>query len=149
MEINSQAPVTAQHHIKINASSEIVWKILTDINQWNLWNPNISAAKLEGALQPGSLFRWKSGGSTIISTLQEVDSQRRLSWTGKVIGTSAIHVWTLEPREGFVVVKTEESFEGWLVSLLTGMMQKTLDTSLQKWLENLKQKAEEESAEEE
>ncbi len=149
MEINSQAPVTAQHHIKINASSEIIWKILTDINQWNLWNPNISAAKLEGALQPGSLFRWKSGGSTIISTLQEVDSQRRLSWTGKVIGTSAIHVWTLEPREGFVVVKTEESFEGWLVSLLTGMMQKTLDTSLQKWLENLKQKAEEESAEEE
>lgn len=148
MEINSQAPVIAQHHIKINASSEIIWKILTDINQWNLWNPNISAAKLEGALQPGSLFRWKSGGSTIISTLQEVDSQRRLSWTGKVIGTSAIHVWTLEPHEGFVVVKTEESFEGWLVRLLTGMMQKTLDTSLQKWLENLKQKAEEESAEE-
>lgn len=143
MEINSKAPVIAHHEIVINGSREKIWQILTDINHWNLWYPNISESKLEGLFEPNSIFRWKSGGATIISTLEEVEPQYRISWTGKAIGTQAIHVWILEPHEKGVLVKTEESFEGWLVNLLRGMMQETLDTSLQSWLKHLKQKVEE------
>jgi len=51
-------------------------------------------------------------------------------------------VWILEPIAEGVLVRTEESFEGWLVRLLKGMMQIMLDTSLQTWLEHLKQQAE-------
>ncbi|PZO44226.1 MAG: polyketide cyclase/dehydrase and lipid transport [Pseudanabaena frigida] len=142
MEINSQAPAIARHEITINASSEKVWEVLTNINDWTAWHPNISESKLEGLLQSGTTFRWKSGGMAILSTLQEVEPQRRLSWTGKAIGTKAIHVWILEPCENGMLVRTEESFEGWLVSLLRGMMQGMLDTSLQAWLVLLKQKAE-------
>ncbi|MBI4784040.1 MAG: SRPBCC family protein [Oscillatoriophycideae cyanobacterium NC_groundwater_1537_Pr4_S-0.65um_50_18] len=142
MEINLKAPAIAQHQITINATSETIWQILTDINQWATWNPNISEARLEGALKPGSTFRWKSGGTAVLSTLQEIEPQRRLSWTGQVIGTRAIHVWMLEPQGDCVIVRTEESFEGWLVQLTKGMMQRMLDTSLQEWLKHLKQKAE-------
>lgn len=142
MEINSQAPVIARHQITVNAPIETIWQILTDIDHWTNWNPNISESKLAGSLQPGSIFRWKSGGTAILSTLQEVEPQHRLSWTGKVIGTQAIHVWVLEPQEKTVLIKTEESFEGWLVRLSKGMMQRMLDTSLQVWLERLKQRAE-------
>lgn len=142
MEINAKAPAIARHEILINASSETVWALLVDVNQWSAWNPNISNAQLEGALKPGTVFRWKSGGTAIVSTLQEVDPQRRISWTGQVIGTQAIHVWTLEPQGNATLVKTEESFEGWLVRLTKGMMQKMLDTSLQSWLGSLKEKAE-------
>ena len=39
-------------------------------------------------------------------------------------------------------MKTEESMEGWLPSLLRGMMQKTLKKSIKVWLESLKRKAE-------
>jgi hypothetical protein len=59
-----------------------------------------------------------------------------------VIGTHAIHVWTIKPRDNGVLVRTEESFEGWLVSILRGSMQKMLDTSLIAWLNHLKRKAE-------
>lgn len=142
MEINLKAPVIAQHQITINAASETIWQILTDINQWAAWNPNISEARLEEALKPGSTFRWKSGGTAIVSTLQEIEPQRRMSWTGQVIGTRAIHTWMLEPQGESVLLRTEESFEGWLVVLTKGMMQKMLDTSLQEWLERLKQRAE-------
>jgi hypothetical protein len=65
-----------------------------------------------------------------------------LSWAGKVIETQAIHVWILELYENSVLVRTKESFEGWLVSLSRGMMQRMLDTSLVAWLEHLKSKAE-------
>lgn len=142
MEINSKAPAISRHEIMINASSETIWQILTDINHWNVWYPNISESKLEGLLEPGSVFRWKSGGTAILSTLQEVEPSRRISWTGKAIGTQAIHIWILEPHEKGVLVRTEESFEGWLVRLLRGMMQEMLDTSLQTWLQHLKQKVE-------
>jgi hypothetical protein len=65
-----------------------------------------------------------------------------MSWTGQVIGTRAIHTWMLEPQADSILVRTEESFEGWLVRLSRGMMQRMLDKSLQEWLECLKQKAE-------
>jgi hypothetical protein len=142
MDINSKAPAIARHEILITASSDTVWALLSDINHWSTWNSNISASTLEGALEPGTRFRWRAGGTSITSTLQEVEPQRRLSWTGKVMGIQAIHVWIIEPAGSSVVVKTEESFDGWLARLFRSTLQKMLDTSLTAWLVSLKQKAE-------
>lgn len=135
MEINLKAPVIARHQIVVNTSIETVWQILTDINQWNVWNSNISESTLKAPLKAGSTFHWNSGGTSIVSTLQNVEPPHRMSWTGQVIGTRAIHAWVLEPLGESVLVRTEESFDGWLVHLTKGMMQKMLDTSLQEWLE--------------
>jgi hypothetical protein len=142
MQINLKAPAIAQHEIIIQAPLATIWQILTDINRWSDWYPSVSQSKLEGSLAPGSVFRWKSGGTPIQSTIQEVEPQRQLSWTGKALGTRAIHIWKLEPQAEGILVKTEESFEGWLVSFFKGTMQRTLDTSLQAWLDHLKQRAE-------
>jgi uncharacterized membrane protein len=142
MDINSNAPAIARHEILIAAPSDTVWALLADINQWPTWNPNISTAALEGELEPGTRFHWRSGGTAIVSTLQEVEPQRRLSWTGSVMGIRAIHIWHLEPHGNAVVVRTEESFEGWMAQLMKPIMQKMLDTSLKTWLEHLKHHAE-------
>ncbi|PSN15023.1 polyketide cyclase/dehydrase and lipid transport [filamentous cyanobacterium CCT1] len=142
MDINPNAPVSARHQVTINAPAETIWQLLTDIDGWPSWNPNISAATLAGRVKPGSTFRWKSNGIGIMSTLQTVEPHCHLGWTGKAIGTRAIHTWELEPVGDTVVVTTAESFEGWLVRLMQGMMQNTLDTSLAAWLQSLKQRAE-------
>ena len=142
MEINPKAPAIARHEIEIDASIDRIWQLLTDVDRWTDWHPLISEAKLDGLFKVGTSFRWKSGGSEIVSTLQEVEPQQRITWTGKVFGIQAIHVWILEPQGDGAIVRTEESFEGWIVSLLKGMMQKTLDTALQNWLALLKTKAE-------
>jgi hypothetical protein len=142
MEINTKAPAFAKHQLLINAPIENIWQILTDINNWNSWNPNVSKSALQGKLAPDSIFRWKSGGITIKSIIKEVEPYQRISWTGKAIGTQAIHIWTLEPQGQGVLVETSESFDGWLVRLFKSSMQKMLDTALESWLEHLKQKAE-------
>ena len=142
MEINVKAPAVARHQILINAPVEKIWGLLSDIDHWSVWQPDISNAVLEGALIPGSVFRWNSGGTPITSQIQEVEPQRRLGWTGKAMGAKAKHLWILEPQVGGVLAKTEESFDGLIVVLLKGMMQKTLDTSLQAWLMHLKKAAE-------
>lgn len=142
MDINRQAPVTASHKIVINAPGEIVWDILTNVNSWAEWNPHISKANLEGEFAPDSVFRWKSGGFGVLSTIREVTPRSRIVWTGTAFGVKAVHVWNLTAQSGGVSVETEESFEGWLVGLMKGSMKKTLDSALTVWLESLKKKAE-------
>ncbi|MBN1397612.1 MAG: SRPBCC family protein [Bacteroidetes bacterium] len=142
MDINNRAPASTRHQIVIGAPIEKVWNLLSDIDRWPSWNPTISFSKLEGPLAPGTSFRWKSKSAPIVSILQEVIPQKRISWTGKSMGTKAIHIWELEAQGNNTIVKTEESFNGLIVKLLKGMMQKTLDQSLQEWLLCLKQNAE-------
>ncbi len=142
MDINDSAPAAARHQIDIKAPIEKVWNILSDIDRWPSWNPSISSSQLEGPLAPGTSFRWKSKSASIISTLQEVVPEKRFGWTGKSMGARAVHIWEFEVQENNVIVRTGESFDGLIVKLLKGMMQKTLDQSLQEWLLHLKKTAE-------
>ncbi len=142
MKVNREAPAFVQDEVFIEASLERVWAVHTDVDSWPEWQPDVSRAKLEGPLTVGSVFRWRSRGANVVATIQEVEPERRIGWTGKALGTRAVHMWTLTPRDGGVLIKTEESMEGWLPSLLRGMMQKTLKKSIKVWLESLKRKAE-------
>jgi uncharacterized protein YndB with AHSA1/START domain len=142
MKINPQAPLIAHREIFIQAPPEVVWKTHTDINAWGQWQPGVTLAKLEGPLAVGSTFQFKAGGLTITSTIQEVEPNQRIGWTGKAIGTQARHIWMLTPQPNGTLLKTEESMEGWLVSLLKLLMPKFLDKSLDNWLQSLKNNVE-------
>lgn len=142
MEINHQAPLVAHREIFIQVSPEVVWKIHTDINNWSQWQPGIDMAKLEGPLATDSIFQWKSGGLTITSTIQIVEPNQQIGWTGKALGTRASHIWMLKGHNGGTMLTTEESMEGWLISILKLIMPKFLEKSLDTWLQSLKSKAE-------
>ena len=96
----------------------------------------------DGSLAPGSEFRWKAGPGTIVSTLQEVEPPRRVTWLGRTLSIKAIHGWRLEPRDGGTHVETEETYSGLLARLLRGQLQKTLDEALEEGLQHLKLEAE-------
>ncbi len=142
MEVNRQAPAVARDEVFVEASPQRVWALQTDVDSWPAWRSDVSRAELEGDLAVGSVFRWRSGGFSVVSTVREVEPERRLVWMGKALGTRAVHSWVFEAREGGVLVRTEESFEGWLVRPLKGTMQRTLEGSLRTWLEDLKRTAE-------
>jgi hypothetical protein len=93
-------------------------------------------------VQPGTEFRWKSGGRSIVSRIQEVEPGRRIVWTGRSFGIRAIHVWTFGEREGGVWVQTEESFEGLVVVLIGGAIRIALGSTLQRALTALKKECE-------
>jgi uncharacterized protein YndB with AHSA1/START domain len=130
VEVNKSAPAVATHELLINAPVQIIWDLVTEIDRWSSWNPAVKEAKLNGAFEVGTTFNWKSGGISIVSTLQEIEPTSKLVWTGKAIGTRAVHVWSFQSTPAGVLVCTSESFEGWLVSLMRRAMQKTLDESL-------------------
>jgi uncharacterized protein YndB with AHSA1/START domain len=133
---------SSQAHIEIAAPPERVWELLVTIDRWPTWNPLVQKAVLRGPLQPGSVFRWTSKGFSVTSTLQEVTPHRRLAWTGKAFGTRAVHTWDLEVTRDGTLLKTEESFSGWLPRLMPKAMQRTLDQALPAWLQVIKHEAE-------
>jgi uncharacterized protein YndB with AHSA1/START domain len=136
------AELSATKHVLIQASPQVVWQVHTDINAWSRWNRSISTARMAGRLAPGASFEWKSGGLAIVSTVQELEPIHRISWTGKALGTTARHSWTLQPQDGGTLVTTEESMSGWLVSILRVLAPAFLDKSLDSWLHDLENRAE-------
>lgn len=142
MEINEEAPAIVRKEIGIRAAPETVWAVHTNIDAWPSWHPDITRAALQGPLEPGSTFTWKSGPGSITSTLEVVEPPRLVTWTGKAVGARAIHVWRFEPTGDGTRVLTQESIEGWPVTLLKGFFRRTLDRSLDAWLAGLKTKAE-------
>lgn len=136
------AQLSTRRQLAVKASPGLVWDILTDINAWSEWQSAISSARASVPLAEGSRFKWKSGGLTIASTVQSVELNHRITWTGKSIGTDARHTWTVEAQNGGALVSTEEQTSGWLVGMLKLFMPSFLDKSLDVWMRDLKVKAE-------
>ena len=142
MEINRSAPLVADHQITIQTSKSVVWSLLTDIDRWPQWHDGITRAHLEGPLVPGSQFRWTSGGTAIVSTLQTVVPEQEFGWTGTALGTTTAHLWVLKETDAGTLVTTNESMSGWLIRAVKLIMPTFLDDALVSWLTALKQSAE-------
>jgi uncharacterized protein YndB with AHSA1/START domain len=140
--INNNAPVKCSKTITINASSEKVWKVITNIDNWATWQTEISNPKLNGELQPETTFDWKTGGAKIHSTLHTVEPFKNFGWTGKTFGMFAIHNWTLSETNEQTKVLVEESMEGFFAKLLKKSFNKNLEKGIQNWLDLLKQECE-------
>lgn len=140
--INNNAPVKCSKTITINASSEKVWAVMTNINNWANWQTDISNPKINGELNPNTTFDWKSGGAKIHSTLHTVEPFKNFGWTGETFGIFAIHSWSFTETNGQTEVSVDESMEGFLAKLLKKSFNKNLEKGMQKWLELLKQECE-------
>lgn len=126
----------------MGADPEVVWEVLTAIDDWPSWNPDVTSASLEGELTEGSRFRWKAGRATITSTLQRVERPRLVSWTGKTVGLRAIHVYRLEAHGAGTLVSTAESWEGPVARVFRKRMRETLSKAVEAGLGYLKAEAE-------
>ncbi len=142
MEINQSAPLKAKKEIIIAVPIEKVWSILTTIEDWPRWQPDVTSSRIEGELTDGTIFKWKAKTLNITSVIQELEKPSRIGWTGDSIGMKAIHHWTMEPQGGFTHVITEESLSGWFPTLLKVFDPNFLDKSLMGSLQVLKSESE-------
>jgi uncharacterized protein YndB with AHSA1/START domain len=146
MDIDRDAPATAEGELQINATPETVFAVISAIDEWPSWNPDVKSVTLWGPVQPGTIFRWKSGPSSLTSTLQVVDPPHEIGWTGTTMGIKAVHVFRFQANGGGTLVRSEESWEGLLAGLLRGYSRKTLDKGIRGVLSHLKVEAERRAA---
>lgn len=140
--INGDAPVRAHHEIDINAPLDTVWRLHADVNGWPAWQSEITAARLDGAFEPGASFEWTSYGFTVVSTIYAAVERARVLWGGTAGGITGIHEWVFSEAPSGVHVTTQESFAGEPVEADVTGMQSALDSSLVAWLGHLKAAAE-------
>lgn len=116
--------------IDINASPEIVWDILTDLDSYGEWNPFIVSS--EGAVAVGerltNLLQPPGGKAmTFRPTVTEVEGNRSFEWLGQ-LGFPGVfdgrHRFELEETENGTHFIHTERFDGALVRF----MRKSLDT---------------------
>lgn len=135
MHIDHNAPLKAEKEILISAPLEKVWSVITDIDQWSEWQPDVTSSKLDGSLATGTKFYWKAKGLNITSTIQTLEPMQSIGWTGKSLGMQAIHIWVFEKHKDGTYVKTEESLSGWFPRILKvfdpNFLKKSLRSSLQ------------------
>lgn len=141
MDIDQHAPATTRQQRHLSAPPDVVFALLVSVNDWPRWQSGVTTARIvdADALTVGGTFRWKSRGASIVSTVHDLDAPRTVVWTGRAIGTSAVHVWHLEPAEGGTWVRTEESMSGWLPRLLPRMVQRALDQGVGATLDALEE----------
>lgn len=140
--INSKAPVICRVKILINSHSVDVWKVLTDIEKWPSWQPDLKSTVVSGPVAAGTVFSWKTGGMKIKSELHAVEPYTLFGWTGKALGIYAIHNWTITELNNQTEILVEESMEGILARLLKPVLKNTLLKSNQTWLNSLKKECE-------
>jgi hypothetical protein len=147
MEVRSDAPVFASSEATIAAPADVAWDVLADLERWPEWNTDVQTVEVEGPIAPGTVFRWKAGAAKITSTLESVDRPHELGWTGRALGSRAVHVWSFEPLGEGTYVRTSESFSGWVPRLIRRRMTDMLQRSLDSGLLHLAEEAERRSAE--
>jgi len=134
--------VKAEEKITIQASIDVVWQTLTDIDSWPRWQNAVTKASLKGPLLPNATFMWTSGGMKISSKIHRLSAPVSIQWMGQTVGTKADHLWSLESTKTGTIVTTVESMEGWLVSLLELFNKNFLINSLRQTLTELKVESE-------
>ncbi len=143
---NNDAPVFSTGHIDIDAGADIVWDVMTSVEAWPTWNPDVRHAVVHGPIAEGVRFEWKAGPGRIRSVFCRVDRPNVLGWTGKTLGIPAVHVYRLERLGDSTRVFLDESWDGFLARAFTGALQKTLDRAVATGLKALKSEAERRAA---
>ena len=112
--------------ILVGATAEQVWRVLTDLNAYHLWNPFIVEAKGRAAVGERLSLRMQPvGGSAMTFTprVLEAEPGRRLRWLGRMVLPGVLdadHTFTIEPLAVGVRLIQRETFTGVLVPVLAG-----------------------------
>jgi uncharacterized protein YndB with AHSA1/START domain len=142
MDIDRTAPATAEGAIEIAAPPETVWEVIADLSGWPTWNHDVTSMAVDGPLEPGSTFRWKSGRASLVSTLQVVDPPLEIAWTGVTMRIHAVHVFRFERSDGGTIARSEESFRGIIPSVFKKYSRSVIQRGIDGILGSLKVEAE-------
>ena len=74
VSVNRSAPILVNQSIDIAAPVQVVWEVLSGIEEWPDWQEPVTKSEIRGTLQEGVIFVWKADGLRFrsrIHTLQD------------------------------------------------------------------------------
>jgi hypothetical protein len=121
---NGVFTMTCAVKVRIQASAQIVWGLLTDAPGFPRWNSTVT--RIEGDIREGARLRLHVPGTnrTFTPTVSGVVPTRRMIWSDGLDAIfKGVRVFTLEPRnDGSTDLAMEEHFSGLVFVLTKGLM---------------------------
>lgn len=135
--------ISVEYSLETKAKAEKLWDILTDVESWPRWQgtPFVKLSK-PGQIMEGSTFVANLGGMRWNLAVTKAERPRKIVWIGRRLGLKGIHEWEFSGEEGKTKVVTRETMSGWMLCLIYPMAKKRLSSTDEKWLADLKKKAE-------
>lgn len=141
----SVCPIHVRNEIDIAAPADKVWAWLIRAQLWPTWYVNAANVRMVNGTTPdlalGTIFRWKTFGVSIESTVQEFVPGERIAWNGKAFGLDVYHAWLIQKTATGCHVLTEETQHGFMVRLGKLLMPNRMSKFHQIWLEGLRDNA--------
>ena len=135
--------ISVEYSTEIEAEAQKLWDIMADIEAWPEWQgtPFVNV-ETPLPIKEDSAFEAKLGGARWRLTVRNAERPSKLIWTAKATGLKAVHEWEFNERDGKTVVTTRESVSGWMAMALYFLVRASLRSSNEKWLADLKARAE-------
>ncbi len=116
--------MTCAVRVRIQASAEIIWSLLTNAQGFPRWNSTVT--RIDGDIRESERLRLHVPGTnrTFTPTVSGVVPTRRMIWSdGLAAIFKGVRVFTLEPRnDGSTDFVMEEHFSGLVFALTKALM---------------------------
>lgn len=135
--------IIVEFKVEVRAAADKLWDILTDVDSWLQWQGTHFVKLSEpGRIREGSNFTVELGDLKWGLKVMKAERPNKILWVGRRLGLKAIHEWEFNEVEGKTIVTTRESMTGWILLLTYPKARKTLSNTDEKWLNDLKVRAE-------
>jgi uncharacterized protein YndB with AHSA1/START domain len=146
--------IYALNDTDVNATPEVVWKLLVDAENWSSYFPAEDQVKIlsgEPELALGTKYSRVTVGFPMHLIVTECVPARRLAWStlvdGDETGSSAYHGWVITPTDTGCHLLSEETQQGpFFLDELGRKNPGALYRYHQKWVESLARAAEAEAS---
>lgn len=115
--LDDLAPIRGNATIEVQAPAGVVFSTLTDLIRWPEFIPGITHVRSSAPFAVGTRFRWRNAGFPITSTIQRLQPDTELTWTGHSLWLTAVHRNTIEQLpDGRCRLTSSESMAGFAVA---------------------------------
>jgi uncharacterized protein YndB with AHSA1/START domain len=135
--------IVVEFKVEVCATADKLWDILTDADSWPQWQGTHFVELSEpGRIRERSDFTAELGGLKWALKVMKAERPNKILWAARRLGLKAIHEWEFNRVAGKTIVTTRESMTGWMLLLTYPKARKALSNTDQKWLNDLKVRAE-------
>jgi len=111
-----------REEIEINAPLNVVWRIFSQMEDWDSWNTACRSCCItagDASLSAGTCFSFVIRPLAFPLKVQpkivKCDPGREVIWEGGKLGINASHTWRFNEEDGKVTLLSVESFKGPMV----------------------------------
>lgn len=135
--------INVEFSVIVQATADELWDILTAVESWRQWQGTRFVKLTEpGPIREGSIFSVELAGLKWHVRVMKAERPHKIVWAGRRAGLKAVHEWEFNEIDGKTTVTTRESMAGWLLLVAHHTVRKTLSGTDEKWLADLKTRAE-------